>query len=100
MFSLKWAPKVSTCYVRNSDVKWRLIEGTVVLIDPADATLSHFNELGSCIWQELDGSHALDAITARLAEKFDAPLQMIRKDMIRFVKRLRQMELIRESDEP
>ncbi len=93
-------PKASDQYERACHVKWRVIEGRVVLIDANEGQLMHLNDVGSCIWQELDGKKSVDQIISELDNAFDAPADRLRKDTVKFLRRLSMMELIRKMDSP
>ena len=91
-------PKASDRYERASHVKWRVIEGRVVLIDANEGQLMHLNDVGSCIWQGLDGKKSVDQLLRELDNAFDAPADRLRRDVLKFLRRLSLMELIRKVD--
>ena len=93
-------PKASDRYERASHVKWRVIEGLVVLIDANEGQLMHLNDVGSCIWQGLDGRKSVDQIISELDNAFDASADRLRKDTVKFLRRLSLLELIRKVDSP
>jgi coenzyme PQQ synthesis protein D (PqqD) len=93
---LRSAPKASDRYERASHVKWRAIEGLIVLIDANEGQLIHLNDMGSRIWQRLDGEQSVDQILSELENAFDAPAERLRKDTLKFLRRLALMELIRK----
>lgn len=94
------APEASERYERHPQVKWRVIEKLVVLIDANEGQLMHLNDVGSCIWQGLDGKKSVDQIISELDNAFDAPAHRLRKDVLKFLRRLSLMELIRKMDSP
>src|SRR5437773_1589343 len=94
------APKASEQYKRAPHVKWRLLEGRVALIDANEGLFIHLNDVGSCIWQGLDGKKSVDQLISDLDNAFDAPSHRIRKDLLRFLRRLSLMELIRRVESP
>jgi hypothetical protein len=91
-------PKASDRYERHPQVKWRVIEGLVVLIDANEGQLMHLNDVGSHIWQGLDGKKSVDQVISELDNAFDASSHRLRKDTLKFLKRLSLMELIRKAD--
>jgi len=86
-------PKASERYERAPHVKWRFLEGRAVLIDTNE-------DVASCIWQGLDGQKSVDQIISDLDNAFDAPAHRLRKDLLRFLRRLSLMELIRRVESP
>ena len=85
-------------YERNPNVPWQVIEGKAVLVDSAEAQLVHFNDLGSRIWQKLNGNHSLKEILADLNQELDVSFSTLEKDAMKFIRQLTQMELIRKKD--
>jgi len=93
-------PKASERYERAPHVKWRFLEGRAVLIDTNEGLFMHLNDVASCIWQGLDGQKSVDQIISDLDNAFDAPAHRLRKDLLRFLRRLSLMELIRRVESP
>ena len=93
-------PEALDRYERASHVKWRVIEGLVVLIDANEGQLMHLNDVGSCIWQGLDGKQSVDQLLRELDNAYEAPADLLRKDTLKFLRRLSLMELIRKVDSP
>ena len=87
-------------YERLPSARWRVIEGRVVLIDANEGQLLHLNEVGSRVWELLDGKKSVDQIIGELDNAFDASPAHLRKDVRKFVRKLHRMELIRKLDSP
>ena len=51
--------------VRAGEVRWRSLEGTVVLIDQDEGELVRFNEIGSRIWEAIDGQRSSGTVSRR-----------------------------------
>ena len=82
-------PKASERYERAPHVKWRFLEGRAVLIDTNEGLFMHLN-----------GQKSVDQIISDLDNAFDAPAHRLRKDLLRFLRRLSLMELIRRVESP
>ena len=93
-------PKASERYERAPHVKWRFLEGRAVLIDANEGLFMHLNDVASCIWQGLDGKKSVDQMISDLDNAFDAPPHRLRKDVLKFLRRLSLMELIRKVESP
>ena len=91
-------PKASERYERAPHVKWRLLEGRAVLIDANEGLFMHLNDVGSGIWQGLDGKKSVDQMISDLDNAFDATPHRLRKDALKFLRRLSLMELIRKVE--
>ena len=79
---------------RLPSVRWRVIEGRVVLIDANEGELLHLNEVGSRVWELLDGTRSVAQLIDELHAGFDVSPARLRKDVSKFVRRLHRMELI------
>ena len=79
---------------RTEEVRWRLVEGEVVLIDTDEGELVRFNEIGSQIWQAIDGRSTVAQIVDHICESFDVGRRRARKDVTRFLRQLQRQELI------
>src|SRR5436853_140605 len=97
IFSL--APQIQPhdIYERGPSVQWQKIEGAVILIDPRESKAIHFNELGTKIWEELDGKKNVEGIIQNLRKIYAAEEKLIRKDSLKFLKRLLELELISKA---
>jgi len=93
-------PKASERYERAPHVKWRFLEGRAVLIDANEGLFMHLNDVASCIWQGLDGKKSVDQMISDLDNAFDATPHRLRKDALKFLRRLSLMELIRKVESP
>ena len=85
-------------YERLPSVRWRAIEGRVVLIDADEGELLHLNEVGSRVWELLDGTRSVAQLVDELHTGFDVSPARLRKDVSRFIRRLHRMELITKPD--
>ena len=87
-------------YERLPSVRWRAIEGRVVLIDANEGELLHLNEVGSRVWELLDGTRSVAQLVDELHAGFDVSPARLHKDVSGFVRRLHRMELITRPDTP
>ncbi len=83
------APKVSlnNCYIPSHDIVSREIDGEIVIVpltggvgDLADDLFS-LNVTGKAIWHLLDGETTLEQIVTQLCDRFDAPRDVIERDV-------------------
>ncbi len=75
-------------YAVNPEIQWILDAQAVTFIDPVEAEYIRLNEIGSRIWQALDGKTSLDEIAAKMILEFDGPPEKVRKDVLRFIEHL------------
>jgi hypothetical protein len=85
-------------YGRLPSVRWRVIEGRVVLIDANEGELLHLNEVGSRVWGLLDGTRSVAELVDELQAGFDVSSLRLARDVRKFVRKLHRMELIAKRD--
>lgn len=85
-------------YARLPSVRWRVIEARVVLIDANEGELVHLNEVGSRIWELLDGTRSVAQLVDELQAGFDVSSARLRENVTRFLRKLHRMELITKPD--
>ncbi len=86
----------SECFERRPEIPWKALEDRVVILDRLEGELLHLNDLGARIWQELSPGKRLRDLASLLQEDFEAPLEVMEKDICRFVAQLEKMELVRK----
>ncbi len=77
----------------------RNIAGDYVLV-PAGASVKEYNglfainEVGAAIWDLLEKCETEDEIACALAKEYDAPNELLKKDVTAFLKKLKDLDLI------
>ncbi|MEZ4388874.1 MAG: PqqD family protein [Candidatus Krumholzibacteriia bacterium] len=72
-------------------------EETVFLAESGDQVLS-LNEMGSYIWQQMDGNHTLRDILDIICHEYDVEAAQARQDLQLFVEQLLAEKLITLED--
>lgn len=84
---------------RAESVLHDVVDGRSILIGPAGTHVVELNELGSAVWQDLDGSRELPdlvaAVRARLDNPDEQPPERIEADITAFLDELARLDLIR-----
>jgi hypothetical protein len=75
-------------FVLSEQVNWRDIKGETVVLNIESGVFYTLNEVGRSIWEMVANGHTFEAITLQLAEKFEIPLDISRKDTQTFLHRL------------
>lgn len=82
----------------HADVVWRLVEGEVVLLNVMSGQYYSLDAVGSRVWSLIpEGGATLGAISAALAEEYDAPVDQIQQDVETLMGHLRAVDLITAS---
>lgn len=71
-------------YKRVAGLPWQIIDDKAVIIDPRNQKVHELNEVGSFIWQSLDGANDTAQISEMLDEDFDCELAIVAHDIEEF----------------
>jgi len=89
-------------YAASGDVVVREVENEMIIIpfasgiDDSENEPYFLNTTGQIIWQRLDGRKSLIDIVKDLATEYKAPVKVIEKDVIGFVKKLMMRKMLVE----
>ena len=75
-------------------VIWRLIDNGAVLVSPESGDIRVLNEVGTSIWQMIDGERNVGQIEARLQEQYDVPASRLQADLDAFFSELSERKLL------
>lgn len=75
-------------------VIWRLIDNGAVLVSPESGDVRVLNDVGTTIWQLIDGENSVGQIEALLQEQYNVPLSKLRADLDSFFTELSQRNLL------
>lgn len=65
------SPSPDAVLARSDRLSWRILDGDALILHPEAGTLHRLNGTGTRFWELLDGSRAIDAIAAALAEEYE-----------------------------
>lgn len=78
----------------SPDVLCRELDGEAVLLDLGSGLYFGLNASGTRVWQLLEQGTAPGDIAARIADEFDAPIDVIARDVARLLDELRARGLL------
>lgn len=81
-------------FIKNEDAACRIIESQAVILTTEDGRLHTLNEVGTFIWELLDGKRATEEIIAKVPERFDVDKKGAEKDVNFFLGDLMRRHLI------
>ena len=73
---------------KASTSAWRLIAGEAVILSLDTKVLRGLNEVGSRVWDLIDGERTVDDIVGVIVEEFDVPRGQAAEDVEAFVRQL------------
>lgn len=81
-------------FTRNDDIAWRIIDGEALVVSPKGSLIYPLNDVGTRVWELLDGKKKVGEITSILCEEFEADEKIIQDDVVVFVEELLKAGLI------
>ncbi len=79
---------------RNERMLWKMIERNVILIDQDEGELMRLSEVGTEIWNSIDGKRTIGQIIEYICNIFEVKRNVAKRDTLRFIKRLIQEEIV------
>ncbi len=96
---------INAVYKPSENVISKNIEGQVMIV-PLISGVGNLNEeifqlnaTGSAVWERLDGKKRLMDIVLCLAEKYDAPHETIKNDVVHLIERLVNKKFVFEVEQ-
>jgi len=84
---------------RSPDVVYEVVDGQAVLVDPAGTELITLNQVGTLVWEELDGARdATDLATDLLPQFNGVTLAQLEQDIAAFLAKVQAAGLVCERD--
>lgn len=85
---------------RSQDTASRVIDDEAVIVTPQDGVARVLNDVGSRVWQLMDGENTLKNIIDTIAEEFQVTQERVQEDILVFIEELRAKRLVVINDEP
>lgn len=79
---------------RNERMLWKMIEGNAILIDQDEGELMRLSEVGTEIWNSIDGKRTIDQIIEHICNIFEVNRNVAKRDTLRFIKKLIREEIV------
>ncbi|MHB0871727.1 MAG: PqqD family protein [Chloroflexota bacterium] len=76
------------------DVIWRKIGEETILLNSRSENYYSLNEVGTRVWELIDGQTTAREIASRIAEEYDAPAEEIEEDVVALLQELREQGLV------
>jgi hypothetical protein len=81
----------------NPAIIWKLVHGEAVLLNPANGEYFGLNDVGSVIWQHLDGKKSLAEVGTLILAEYDVTPAVLEADMRELLAELQQKGLVRQT---
>jgi len=80
---------------KNPNAAYRIYDGKATVVLPDQAEVDVLNEVGSAVWDRIDGARTLAQILDSVVEEFEVDRDHALSDMLEFVAVLREHRMVR-----
>ena len=78
----------------NPSLAWREIDGSVLIISPADSMVHELNSTAGFIWKHTDGERTAEEIACLMGVEFDVPAESALADTLELLAVLEKKQLV------
>jgi hypothetical protein len=82
------------CLKRRPDVRTRLVDGELVVLDRERGLIHQLNKTATYIWQQCDGQHTAATIAGHVCEAFEVDEATALRDVFEILTRLQNLDLV------
>jgi hypothetical protein len=79
---------------KNPDIKWKEVDGEIVLLNPKTGGCFGLQAVGASFWGMVDGNHSLEDILVALLDEYDVEEDTLTRDIHSLLAVMREKELI------
>jgi len=86
--------KLETVLRKNPDAAYRIFDGQATVVLPDRAEVNVLNEIGSFVWERIDGSRTIGQIVEAVLEEYDVKPEGARGDILAFIGALNEHGMV------
>jgi coenzyme PQQ synthesis protein D (PqqD) len=79
---------LSTVLSRNPEAAFRIYDGQATVVLPGRSEINVLNEIGSLIWERLDGQRTVGEILQAVLDAYEIDSEQARNDTLEFLSSL------------
>jgi hypothetical protein len=79
---------------KSEDAAYRIYDGKATIVLPTMARVSVLNEMGSRVWEAIDGRRTIGEIVDQILEEYDVTRETAEADLYAFVDSLREHGMV------
>ena len=92
----------SSIFMKNQNVVFRQIGDESLLIPVANevgdlSNIYNLNEIGTKIWEYIDGDRDVIEICRLITDEYDTPIDVVMNDMVEFINDLRSIKFLQKA---
>jgi coenzyme PQQ synthesis protein D (PqqD) len=85
---------LNTVLTKSPDAASRTYDGQATIVLPSRAEVKVLNEVGSRVWDAIDGRRTLGEILESIVSDYDIPRAQLEQDVVAFVGDLREHGMV------
>ncbi len=70
---------------KNPNAAYRLFDGQATIVLPDRSEVNVLNELGSLVWERIDGARTVGQIVEAVLQEYEVEPQAAREDILEFI---------------
>ena len=74
---------------KNPNSAYRIYDGQATIVLPEQAEVNVLNEIGSLVWDRIDGTRSVAQLIDEVVEQCDTTPEVARRDVLEFLQSLR-----------
>ncbi len=74
---------------KNPNSAYRIYDGQATIVLPEQAEVNVLNEIGSLVWDRIDGTRTVAQLIDEVVEQCDTTPEVARRDVLEFLQSLR-----------
>ncbi len=83
----------STVVKRSPEAVFRVVDGEAVIVEPGRGLVNVVNEVGTRVWEWMDGVRSVDDIARLVCDEFEVTPEEAARDVLVFVSELIENKL-------
>ena len=85
---------LDTVLTKNADAAYRLYDGQATVVLPTESKVHVINEIGSAVWDRIDGVKTLGRILEEIVNEYDVERAQAEADMFEFAASLKSERMV------
>ncbi len=79
---------------KSPNSAYRVYDGQATIVLPDRAEVNVLNEIGSLVWERMDGARTVAQLIEAVVAEYDIPPESARQDVLEFIEDLRQHGMV------
>ena len=80
---------------RSDNTVYRMVDGEAVIVEPLNGLVNVINEIGSQIWELIDGKRSAGKIAEIITSEYEVSSQIAMDDTLQFLAEMSEKKLVK-----